>query len=142
MSALKLLARALAPVIGCLLSACVTQPSSYVDQSSAGQRDIEATGAAAVEAAKSNKSDLSVTQQSMQQARHDLARGTTTGNYVVYRNGERDHRAELRLMQDAMQYKKPGYGSYASEKWKREFDYRMKRRIDEKIEGWIDDIFD
>jgi len=68
--------------------------------------------------------------------------GTTTGNYVVYRDGKRDHRAELRLMQQSMQYQKPGYGTYAVESFKRDFDYRAKRKIDAEVDRLLDRIFD
>ena len=67
--------------------------------------------------------------------------GTTTGNYVVYRDGKRDHRAELRLMQQSMQYQKPGYGAYAVESFKRNFDYRAKRKIDAEVNRALNKVF-
>lgn len=123
---------------------CSTQPATYSDKSSATERDIEATGAAAIKAAKSSTSnyDLSLTPKGNVRSPQKGEAGTTIGNYVVYKNGVRDHRAELRLMQQSMQYRKPGYGDYAADRWGREFDYRVKRTIDKKIDGWLEDLFD
>jgi len=65
----------------------------------------------------------------------------TADKYVVYTNGKRDHRAELRLLQMESQYKKPSYSQYAADRTKREFDYRLKRKIDKEIDRLMDKIF-
>jgi len=65
----------------------------------------------------------------------------TADKYVVYTNGKRDHRAELRLLQMEMQYQQPSYGRYATDRTKREFDYRLKRKIDKEVDRLMDKIF-
>jgi hypothetical protein len=65
----------------------------------------------------------------------------TADKYVVYTNGKRDHRAELRLLQMEMQYKQPSYGRYATDRTKREFDYRLKRKIDKEVDRLMAKIF-
>ena len=112
---------------------CASQPSTYEDKSTPDQRDIKATGQAATEAARSNKSnnaDIKV-------------QGTTTGDFVVYRNGKRDHRAELRLMQQSMHNRngRLSVGEYAGNRISREFDHRIKRKIDAEVDRVMDKIF-
>lgn len=65
----------------------------------------------------------------------------TADKYVVYTNGKRDHRAELRLLQMERQYQKPTYIQYSAERTKREFDYRLKRKIDKEVDRLMDRIF-
>ena len=65
----------------------------------------------------------------------------TADKYVVYTNGKRDHRAELRLLQMERQYIKPSYVEYATDRTKREFDYRFKRKIDKEIDRFMDKLF-
>lgn len=65
----------------------------------------------------------------------------TADKYVVYTNGKRDHRAELRLLQMEMQYRQPSYSQYATDRTKREFDYRLKRKIDKEVDRLMDKIF-
>jgi hypothetical protein len=116
-----------------LCAGCATQPSTYEDTSTKEQRNIKATGSAATEAARSNTSRHSQIDQ------YDLQ----NGRYVVIGpDGKRDHRAELRLLQQNAQYRKPGYGEYASDRFSQEFDYRLKRSIDSKVDEWIKKIFD
>jgi len=131
----------LALTIGC---ASPYQNASYTDKSTPEQRDIEASGAAAVEAARSNRSTNGNIQTNVQPAvklsandQYDI----DNGRYVVYHNGKRDHRAELRLLQQKSQYQRKGYGSYANDRFKRQFDYKMKRKIDEEVQRVIDKIF-
>ena len=65
----------------------------------------------------------------------------TADKYVVYTNGKRDHRAELRLLQMERQHKKPPYVEYTTDRTKREFDYRFKRKIDKEIDRFMDKVF-
>lgn len=65
----------------------------------------------------------------------------TADKYVVYTNGKRDHRAELKLLQMEMQYRQPSYSRYAADRTKREFDYRLKRKIDKEVDRLMDKIF-
>jgi len=68
--------------------------------------------------------------------------GTTTGGYVVYVNGKRDHRAELRLMQQQMHNRngRQGIRDYTSNRWDREWDHRVKRKIDKEMDRFLDRI--
>jgi hypothetical protein len=124
---------------------CASQPSTYEDTSTPEQRNIKATGQAATEAARSNSSrhgDIKTTSTApiklSSNAKYDLE----NGRYVVLRpDGSRDHRAELRLLQERSQYNRSGYGSYTRDRWKRQFDYKMKRKIDEEVQRVIDKIF-
>jgi len=70
-------------------------------------------------------------------------KGTTTGGYVVYVNGKRDHRAELRLMQQHMHNRngRQGFGEYTKNRINREFDHRLKRKIDAEVDRVMDKIF-
>lgn len=133
------------PMIGCTTYA----NSTYKDNSTADRRDIEATGAAAVEAAKSN-TDKNVKVEGLQVSqldpRHSSVQMNTGGKhrYVVFGpNGERDHRAELRLMQQSMHNRngRQSFGEYTSNRASREFDHRMKRKIDAEIDRFMDKIF-
>lgn len=113
--------------------ACASQPSTYEDRSTPEQRDVTATGMAAVEAARSNKStnaDIKV-------------EGTTTGDFVVYRNGKRDHRAELKLMQQSMHNRngRQSVREYTNNRWEREWDHRVKRKIDAEMDRFLEKIF-
>lgn len=65
----------------------------------------------------------------------------TADKYVVYTNGKRDHRAELRLLQMEMQYRQPSYSRYATDRIKREFDYRLKRKIEKELNRLMDKVF-
>jgi hypothetical protein len=124
---------------------CATQPSTYEDTSTKDQRNIKATGSAATEAAKSNTSRHSQTESATTGLKlsHIEQYDLQNGRYVVIGpDGKRDHRAELRLLQQNAQYRKPGYGEYASDRFSREFDYRLKRSIDRKVDEWIKKVFD
>jgi len=99
----------------------------------------------ATEAAKSNTSRHSQTESATAglQLSHIDQYDLRVGRYVVIGpDGKRDHRAELRLLPHNAQHRKPGYGEYALERFSREFDYRLKRSIDRKVNEWIKKIFD
>ena len=83
---------------------------------------------------------LSPTVKSAEEQQHTNVIATAD-KYVVYTNGKRDHRAELRLLQMEMQYQQPSYGRYAADRTKREFDYRLKRKIDKEVDRLMDKIF-
>lgn len=140
-----LIATALLAMVGC---ASPYKNASYTDKSTPDERNIEATGAAAVEAARANRStNVSSTGRNVKTEQpivytpldqYDMS----NGRRVVYKpNGERDHRAELRLLQLEKQHQKPGYGDYASDRMSDEFDYRMKRKIDAEVQRFMDKLF-
>lgn len=125
---------------------CASQPSTYEDKSTPEQRDITATGQAATEAARSNRSTNTNVQANAGRQieltdidRYDLA----NGRYVIYKDGKRDHRAELRMMQQQSQQngRRSRYGEWASDNFRRKYDYQLKRKIDKEIDRIIDKIF-
>lgn len=126
---------------------CASQPSTYEDSSTPEQRSIKATGQAATEAARhNNSSHVGSYNTSVYSQKHNLTSidqyDINNGRYVIYgKDGERDHRAELRLLQADKQHKKSGYGDYASDRMNDEFDYRLKRKIDAEVERFMDKIF-
>jgi len=133
----------LLPMVGCTTYA----NSTYKDTSTADQRQIEATGAAAVEAAKSN-TDKNVKVEGLQVSSntYDTGRMIPTANrYIVFGpDGTRDHRAELKLLSEYQKKKNNGrgnYGEYTSTRASREFDHRMKRKIDAEIDRFMEKIF-
>ena len=132
------------PMVGC----STYSNSTYKDNSTADRRDIEATGAAAVEAAKSN-TDKNVDIKGLQvshNTHHQADVTMTTGKhrYVVFGpDGKRDHRAELRLMQQSMHNRngRQSVGEYTQNRLDREWDHRVKRKIDAEIDRFMDKIF-
>lgn len=120
-------------------SACAVQPSTYEDNSTPDQRNIKATGAAATEAARSNRS----TNADVRNA--TVSHVTVPVNphgYIVYdSNGNRDHRAELRLLQEKSQYKRPTYTEYYKQRVSQEFRYNATRKIDKSVDRLMDKIF-
>lgn len=138
-----LLVVALLPMFGCTTYA----NSTYKDTSTADRRDIEATGAAAVEAAKSNtdkKMDIRGLQISHNTHHDDVTMTTGKHHYIVFGpDGKRDHRAELRLMQQSMHNRngRQGVGEYTRNRFDREWDHRVKRKIDAEIDRFMDKVF-
>jgi hypothetical protein len=125
MSKLKIIVAAVAVSLS---TACASHPSVYEDRSTSAQRDIRATGAAAVEAAKSNTS---------QNADIKASRGVS---YTVYDSeGRRDYAAEARLRRDRLN---GTYSGYAAERFSQEFDWRMKHKINTKIRNRMQELFD
>jgi hypothetical protein len=126
---------------------CASQPSTYEDKSTPDQRDIKATGQAATEAARSNSSrngNIQTTTHTPIKVSHIDNYDMQNGRYVVYGpDGKRDHRAELRLLRDRQNSRngRGNYGEYTSNVAGREFDHRMKRKIDKEIERFMDKIF-
>jgi hypothetical protein len=126
------------------LYGCSTQPSTYNDTSTPGQRNIQATGQAATEAARSNRStngDIEV--RSNIPLTHAGQQAVNESGYTVYNpDGTRNHRAELRLMYPHNNPNRSNsYASYGKDYFKQEADYEMKRKIRKKIDKWIEDIF-
>ena len=122
---------------------CASQPSTYEDRSTSDQRDIKATGQAATEAARSNKSNNADIKVQGTNTSNVKVQGTTTGDIVVYRNGKRDHRAELRMMQRQMHNRngRQSVGEYTENRFDREWDHRIKRKIDAEMDRFLDKIF-
>lgn len=135
----------LLPMVGCT----TYSNSTYKDNSTADRRDIEATGAAAVEAAKSNtdkNADIDIKGLQVSHNTHHQADVTmaTSGRYVVFGpDGKRDHRAELKLLQNSMHNRngRQGFGEYTKNRADREFDHRLKRKIDAEVDRFMDKIF-
>jgi hypothetical protein len=132
-----LLTLVLAPLVG-----CATQPSTYVDMSTADQRDVRATGAAAVAAAHSNTSKnvnvLETGSGNIRTSNGTIVKGNENPNlpYTIYKaDGTRDHRAELKAAAD--RNNRRSSGSYFS----REFSYELDRKIRKQVDRTIDDIF-
>lgn len=121
---------------------CASQPSTYTDKSTPDQRNIEATGRAATEAARSNTSrNASVTTPVHMSSndRYDLE----NGRYVVYKNGKRDHRSELKLLQKSMHNRngRQSLGDYTSNRMSREWDHRIRRKVDAEVNRLMEKIF-
>lgn len=132
-----------------LVTGCATQPSTYVDRSTPDKRDIEATGRAAVEAAKSNTSN-NVDVEGVQVG-HTHTPGVWDGKTVDSRGmpivfdqfGNKDIRASLRAIyeRDDHNYQRGGYIRWATEDFKRQADYKIKRNIRKRITKITDKIF-
>lgn len=126
---------------------CASQPSTYTDTSTPAQRNVEATGAAATEAARSNRStngDVEMRGVSVSQInlsglpKYD----SRTGRRIIYdQNGNRDHRAELQNIYRTDHQGRQGYLGYTASTFKREADYELKRKINKKIDRIVDKIF-
>ena len=118
---------------------CATTPSTYTDTSTPDQKNIQATGMAAVEAARSNRN---VTQVNFVPGQWDGTSVDHLGNPIIYdANGRIDHRASIRYQQRRDQYKQPSISQWAGREFKREADYKMKRKIRAKIDKITDKLF-
>lgn len=141
---------ALASTVG-----CASQPSTYTDKSTPDRRDIEATGAAATEAARSNSSQNVDVNSNV-----PLVRGTSVsyngggtdysqlpGICCAYhpdgtRNYKREHDLYIERQYSRIQREQRNtYSGYASQRWSRELDTRIERKIDEKIRNVMDKLF-
>ena len=124
---------------------CASQPSTYEDRSTPEQRDIKATGQAATEAARSNTSRNGNIQTGVPiKLSHIDQYDIQNGRYVVIGpDGKRDHRAELRMMQQNMHNRngRQGIGTYTQNRMSREWDHRIKRKIDDEIDRFMEKIF-
>jgi len=125
---------------------CASQPSTYEDRSTPDQRDIKATGQAATEAARSNSSknaDVEIRGTQVSHNAHVDSHPNDEYTFIVYRpDGTRDHRAELRLRQQAMNNRfSEGIGTYTKNTASREWDRRMRRKISAEIDRVMDKIF-
>lgn len=134
---------------------CASQPSTYTDKSTPDQRNIEATGAAATEAARSNRSqntDINV------DSNVPLVQGTRVsynGNdysqlpgicCAYYPDGTRNYQREHEIYvekQYAKQNRGRGnsHGDYARRRFNTRFDQELQRKIDKEVERWMDKIF-
>lgn len=100
---------------------CAYQPSTYIDKSTITQKNIEATGQAAVEAAKSNTS-------------HNVNRWDGSvdhlGNPIVYKSdGKIDHRASIKLKQAMDHEGERSISEYTLDQIRREAKYKSKQNI-------------
>lgn len=122
---------------------CTSQPSTYADKSTPNQRDIEATGAAATEAARSNSSQNSdikiesnvTTGKTMKTSQKEaIDYRQLPGVCCAYNaDGTRDHKREHEIYIDkqyAKQQRERGetYGGSASQRASTEFDRRAKHK--------------
>ena len=124
-----------------ITTGCVTQPSTYEDRSTAEQRDIHATGAAAVEAARSNRSHNHLQPVTEEVIEYTIIEQPNGDFMIVDQNGKRDHRAEMRILQQRWQHKRDGLGDYARRSFNNQFKYRAQRSIDKKIRKLMDKWF-
>ena len=128
---------------------CATQPSTYTDLSTPDQRNIQATGQAATEAARSNRStnadvevrgngniSLPMSTQQANDPRYD--------RQLYNADGTRNRAAERAyFMQNANSRSRQGntYGDYTAQRARSQFDWRMKRKIDKEIERFMEKLF-
>lgn len=125
---MKVLKMTVAAVAVALSTGCAVQPSTYEDRSTPGERNIRATGAAAVEAAKSNRSTNA-----------NIESNGGVGFTVYDANGNRDRSAEAALRRQRLN---DSYSDYTRRRLSNEFDWRMKRKINNKVRRFMDNLFD
>jgi hypothetical protein len=139
-----------------LATGCATQPSTYTDTSTPDQRNIQATGAAATEAARSNSSQnaniktegLQLTQVSQPQSR--TFKYMPHGNiYVYFPDGSRDFDMERELIyaEDRNKYNyrqrqhDNSYTGYYVDEFKRRADVKIRHKIRKESQRLVDKIF-
>ena len=134
---------------------CASQPSSYVDKSTPEQRNIEATGAAAVEAARSNSSTNVNIESNVPLVSGVKVSSNQSGTYysqlpsiccAYHPDGSRNHQREHEIYvekQYAKQQRERGntYGGYATQRASSQFDWRLKQKIDKEIDRFMEKIF-
>lgn len=146
--------------IALLLSVgCASQPSTYTDKSTPERRDIQATGAAATEAARSNSStnaDLKQNHSSGNNMR-GLNLSSVNDSNTDYRqlpgvccayypdgsrNYQREHDLYVQKQYGRIQRERGNtYSGYASQQWKRGFDRKVERKIDLEVNRVLDKVF-
>ena len=123
---------------------CASHPSTYTDLSTPDQRNIQATGQAATEAARSNQSinaDIEVRGGS------NLTTSTGNGQYdrrLYNADGTRNRAAERALFQSNSYQRSRGnrsYTDYTRQRASSKFDNRMKRAINEELDRFFDKVF-
>ena len=140
---------------------CSTQPSTYTDKSTPDQRNIEATGAAATEAARSNSSrntDTNINSNVPLVRGMQVSYNGSDKDYsalpgvccAYYPDGSRNYRREheiyiekeySRMQSGKRQGRTDRNRQYASDQWKRKFDIKMQRKIDAEIDRVLKKIF-
>lgn len=122
MKNLKVIVAAVAMVLS---TGCASQSSVYVDRSTPEQRDVRATGAAAVEAARSNSSQ----NVNIEASRGVSVQSSSGGRYSAGTQYQRNQPSN-------------SYSGYATDRISSEFDWRMKQKINTKVRGLMNDLFD
>jgi len=128
--------------IGC----ATATPSTYTDTSTAEQKNIQATGAAAVEAARANQNRTLIQGTTAVGSPNTLVWDGVSvdhmGNPIIYgMDGKPDYRASIRFNQRRNQYKQPGLVDWAVNDFKRDAEYKAKRKIRRKINKITDKLF-
>jgi len=138
-----------------LATGCATQPSTYTDKSTPDQRNIEATGAAATEAARSNSSqNANIKAEGMQLTQVSQPQGRTFRidnrgfTYVYFPDGSRDFDMERELIyaQDRNKYNyrhRPNntYSGYYVDEFKRRADVKIRYKIRKETQRLVDKLF-
>ena len=147
-----------------ITTGCASQPSTYKDTSTPEQRNIEATGQAATEAARSNTSnnaDAKIDVQRTDNSPMTISAAPTSSyrveeypsntgpgvEYRVYRDGRRDFDMEFELRRQAMINKaaarngRSGYVGQYLDETKRQFDRNMDRKISKSVRNLMEKIF-
>jgi hypothetical protein len=138
------IAIALSAVVGCSV-----QPANYVDNSTPEKRSIVATGSAATAAAWSNSSNntnikmASNTPAIVAITNYQELPGVCCSYYPNgNRNYQREHEHYIENQYGRLQRgRRQGYVGYAAERFKRQADYKIRRKIDRKVDDWVNDIF-
>lgn len=125
----------LASAVVVSLTGCVNA-GTYTNKSTPDGIEIEATGMAAVEAARANPSFNCPTCQ----ASADTKRYNYTPSYSRTKTGA-EHRAELREIGRRAQYQRPSIGEWAQQEFKREVRYNTTRKIRKEISRFMDRVF-
>lgn len=123
------------------VTGCSTQPSTYEYHYKTDDEEmtISSTGSSSVYSSMVNTSHRG----SMKNESVVIPDGLilTDDRILVYKNGKRDHRSELRLLQMEKQHRNPSYGSYTKDQFERKFDHRLKVKIDKELDRLMDKIF-
>lgn len=137
--------------IALLLSVgCASQPSTYTDRSTPERRDVQATGSAATEAARSNRStnaDIRGVHLSSVSNSNNTDYSQLPGICCAYypdgsRNYQREHDLYVQKQYSRIQRERGStYSGYATQQWKRGFDRKMERKIDLEVNRVLDKVF-
>ena len=138
------IAIALSTAVGCSI-----QPSNYVDNSTPEKRSIAASGQAATAAAWSNSSNntnikvAANTPTIVAVTNYQELPGVCCAYYPDgSRNYEREHEIYITKQYGRIQRgRKQGYVGYAAERFKRQSDYKIRRKINKRVDDWVNDIF-
>jgi hypothetical protein len=149
MESINMLKQSIITIALLLSVGCASQPSTYTDKSTPERRDIQATGAAATEAARSNRSTNAdirgVHLSSVNDSNTDYRQlpGVCCAYYPDgSRNYQREHDLYVQKQYGRIQRERGNtYSGYASQQWKRGFDRKVERKIDLEVNRVLDKVF-